>query len=195
MKAFYVAGLLAGVVAAQAQIAPAASLVTLDRFTVTAPTLAPVQKTSTNAERSRTPWSAWVGIYIPNFDTPGLSKNVGAELGIGYTFMLDAVDLRLSARGQGFRISDDQGNDADVSLSVWGVDAFLHSNQIYYGIGIGVGDSQVSSGGVTFNGDTTAIYSVMVGYDFSPRTFLEARYQTADLEGYRGFSLSYGYRF
>ncbi len=149
---------------------------------------------STDA-RQRYPWFVSLGAYFPNFSDDGVNTNTGVELAVGYRFVTDPADIRISARGQNFNINDGMGDNATISVSQLDIDALFRFGAVYFGPGVGFGNISGTSGGFTFSGDSATLWALTLGYDFTPRLFGEARWQTADVDGYKGYSVSVGYRF
>ncbi len=141
--------------------------------------------------RKRLPWAGTLGVYIPNFDLAGHTKNTGAQASISYTWPMEVVDLRVATRGTSYSVKG-FGKTFDVTTSEIGVDALYRMQAFYAGVGIGLAQGSVSNGGSISN---SSIFSVTVGYDINPRWFAEARWQTSSEDGYKGYSISAGYRF
>ena len=160
--------------------------------------------------RKRIPWFVSLGVFIPNFSSPGISVNSGAEFAIGYRFATDYGDLRISSRGQAFSETasgvDSSGNPVSgsetVSIDVLSLEALYRTGALYFGPGIGIGSASafvfVSGSGGSAAGtasESITLFSLALGYDFSKRFFGEARWQSASDSSLNGYSLSLGYRF
>jgi len=144
--------------------------------------------------RKKLPWFATASVYIPNFSVSGVSSDTGFEGAIGYLFPTDSGDFRVSARGQSFGISGG-GTNATVSISLITFEYLFRFQGFSIGPGVNFGSAQVSNDFGTINTSTQTIWSVAAGYDFTPRWFVEGRWQTASEDGYKGYSIGIGYRF
>lgn len=149
---------------------------------------------STQARR-RFPWFVTIGVYFPTFSGDGTTNNVGGELAIGYRYATDNFDFRVSARGQAFGISDQFGNNSTINVSELSFDALFRAQQFYFGPGLSFGSVTGTTNGFTVSGQDQTVFQLTAGYDISERIFVEARWQTADVDAYKGISGNFGYRF
>ena len=157
------------------------------------------QQTYTNPDfsvenRKKIPYSISVGGYFPSFDIGGISKQTGYDIGFSYSYTYDNFDLRSTSRSQYFVVSGG-GNSGTVNLATTTIDILFRSQQFYFGPGVGLASATISDNFGTFTGATILIYSATIGYDVTRRLFVEARYQTASEDLFKGYSLSVGYRF
>jgi len=145
--------------------------------------------------RQRFPWFVSLGGYFPDFTGDNTSNSVGAEIAFGYRFPTDQFDFRASVRGQEFDITDAFFNQSTIDVSEFSLDALFRVEAFYIGPGISFGSVTGTTNGFTVNGQSQTVWSVTAGYDITPRVFVEARWQTADVDAYKGYSLNVGYRF
>ena len=147
------------------------------------------------AARQRLPWFVSVGVYFPTFTGDGTSNNVGSDVAVGYRYALDNADIRVSLRGQTFDISDNFGDQATINASEVAFDALYRVDALYFGPGIAFGSVTGTSGGFTISGADATLFTATLGYDFTSRFFVEARYQYASVDLYKGYSINLGLRF
>jgi len=145
--------------------------------------------------RQRLPWFASIGVYFPTFTGDGTSNNVGSDVAVGYRYALDNADIRVSLRGQEYNISDNFGNQATIDATEVAFDALYRVDALYFGPGIAFGSVTGTSGGFTISGSDATLFTATLGYDFTSRFFVEARYQYANVDAYKGYSINFGLRF
>ena len=145
--------------------------------------------------RQRFPFFVSIGAYFPTFTGDGTSNNPGAELAFGYRFATDNFDFRISGRGQEYNITDSFGNQSTIDVSMLSFDALFRAQQFYGGPGISFGSVTGTTQGFTFSGQNETVFSLTAGYDISQRVFVEARWQTADVDAYKGWSINVGLHF
>ena len=145
--------------------------------------------------RQKLPWFASLGVYLPGFTGDNTANSAGAEIAFGYRFCTDYADFRVSARGQMYSITDAYYNQSDINVSELAFDALFRAEGLYAGPGIAFGSVTGTTNGFTFSGQNQTVFTATVGYDINPRIFVEVRYQTADVDAYKGYSLNFGYRF
>ena len=145
--------------------------------------------------RQQYPFFVSLGAYFPTFTGDGTDNKVGAEVAVGYRFPIEGADFRVSVRGQAFDITDSFGQQSTINVSELSFDAFFRAQQFYFGPGISFGSVTGTTNGFTFDGQDQTVFSLTAGFDFSPRMFAEARWQTADVDAYKGVSINFGYRF
>ena len=147
------------------------------------------------AARQRLPWFVSVGVYFPTFTGDGTSNNVGSDVAVGYRYALDNADIRVSLRGQEYNISDNFGDQATIDATEVAFDALYRVEGLYFGPGIAFGSVTGTSGGFTISGSDATLFTATLGYDFTSRFFVEARYQYANIDAYKGYSINFGLRF
>ncbi|RYG47531.1 hypothetical protein EON79_07095 [bacterium] len=149
------------------------------------------------------PWHVDLGVYFPTFSVNGISKEVGATLGLGYSFLRPSMErpyeAGLELRGTGFRL---KGGGDKVDFSVSQISAFgryhLKDSPVFLGLGLGYGRGSASSGNFTVTDNSSHFaYFVEAGSFVNPgRTLYAAARYTGSSEDYlRGFGVSIGYRF
>ncbi len=145
--------------------------------------------------RQRFPWFVSLGLYVPSFTGDNTSNSAGAEIAVGYRYATDIADYRISVRGQEYSITDAFFNQSTIDVSEVAFDALFRFEGLYAGPGIALGSVTGTTNGFTFSGANQTVFSATLGYDISPRLFIEARYQMAGVDAYKGYSLNLGYRF
>lgn len=145
--------------------------------------------------RQRLPWFVSLGAFFPDFSGDNTSNSVGTEVAVGYRFAVDNADFRVSARGMEYDITDAFLNQSTIDVSEISFEVFYRLDAFYIGPGISFGSVTGTTDGFTFSGQNQTIWSLAAGYDITPRIFVEARWQTADVDAYKGYSINFGYRF
>lgn len=145
--------------------------------------------------RQRFPWFVSLGVYFPTFNVSGVSNSIGGEAAFGYRFPTDNFDFRISVRGQEFGITDAFGNNSTIDVTELSLDALYRVQGFYIGPGFSFGSVTGTTDGFTETGQNQVVFQLTAGYDISTRVFIEARWQTADVDAYDGISASVGLRF
>lgn len=145
--------------------------------------------------RQKLPWFVSLGVYFPTFTGDGTSNSVGSEVAVGYRYAIDNADFRISARGQMFNITDGFGNQSNINVSEVAIDALYRVDALYFGPGIAFGSVTGTTDGFTVSGTDETVFTATLGYDFTTRLFVEARYQYASVDAYKGYSINLGLRF
>lgn len=161
--------------------------------------------------RSRIPWFFTVGAYFPNGTVPvfsegeegtqNVSGNVGTDFSLGFRFPFQNGEGRVAIRGSEFNYGSSGGNfgfgdSRNCSITEFDVDVLGRIKGFYAGIGAAFMNATLSSdfGSVTDNNTEVAL-AYTVGYDITPRWFIEGRAHYTGVPFYSGESLSIGYRF
>lgn len=145
------------------------------------------------------PWKVELGAYFPNTDISGVDEKVGATFGLGYSFLRlrDSIDLEAEIRGTAYKL-EGNGGEADVEISQLLLNGYYRTSNspVFFNLGLGFGTGEIKIGNVTISDDeTNFVWQAGVGYQFQPTLYGVVRYHGGEDRGFRGFSLSAGYRF
>ena len=154
--------------------------------------------------KSKDPFRAEIGLYVPTFpdrvDGLHVGKSLGVNVGLGYSFLRGkTLDLALVARGDFYHLNVG-GLGVDASLGTYGVDARYQPLGKRFFVGVGLTAAQIRADSHGFNlADTTKLgYSVEAGYDLTKKLYGVVRFQDTtdgDIRAYRGVTVGVGYRF
>ena len=142
-----------------------------------------------------------LGALFPNYRGARFGTDVGVAAGLGYSFA-ERGDFRLSGELRGaYHLASLGGGGASgvsardgnltIGSALMGVRHRHSGTEFFTGLFVGVGQAHIEGG----DDQAAALFAAEVGYGFTTRLYLAARYQLATEDALRGATVSLGIRF